>query len=83
MILHIGMLPIVAFIVLFAPNSKQAKFYEIPINKFLSSVANYLVFLTFVFLQSRSDKTEQLRGPPDTGAHLTLPPPFFLPHNEN
>ncbi|KMQ97082.1 short transient receptor potential channel 5-like protein [Lasius niger] len=65
---QIVMLPLVAFIVLFAPNSKQAKFYEIPVNKFLSSVANYLIFLTFVFLQSRSDKTEQLRGPPDTGA---------------
>ncbi|XP_029161945.1 short transient receptor potential channel 5-like [Nylanderia fulva] len=72
MILQIGMLPIVAFIVLFAPNSKQTKFYEIPVNKFLSSVANYLIFLTFVFLQSRSDKTEQLRGPPDTGYEWIL-----------
>jgi len=59
-----------AFVILLAPNSKQAKFYEIPVNKFLSSVANYLIFLTFVFLQSRSDKIEQLRGPPNTGACL-------------
>ncbi|KAM0727282.1 Short transient receptor potential channel 5 [Formica fusca] len=69
---QIGMLPIVAFVELFAPNSKWAKFYEIPVNKFLSSVANYLIFLTFVFLQSRSDKTEQLRGPPDTGYEWIL-----------
>ncbi|XP_077273858.1 short transient receptor potential channel 5 isoform X3 [Temnothorax americanus] len=71
---QIGMLPIIALVVLLAPNSKRAKFYEIPINKFLSSVANYLIFLTFVFLQSRSDKTEQLRGPPNTGARSILPP---------
>ncbi|XP_025073003.1 short transient receptor potential channel 4-like [Pogonomyrmex barbatus] len=66
------MLPIIAFIVLLAPNSKRAQFYEIPVNKFLSSVANYLIFLTFVFLQSRSDKIEQLRGPPNTGANARL-----------
>ncbi|XP_011062977.1 PREDICTED: short transient receptor potential channel 4-like [Acromyrmex echinatior] len=69
---RIVMLPIMAFVMLLAPNSKQAKFYEIPINKCLSSVANYVIFLTFVFLQSRSDKTEQLRGPPNTGYEWVL-----------
>lgn len=66
------MLPVASLIVLFAPNSKQAKFYGIPVNKFLFSVANYLLFLTFVFLQSHSDKTGQLRGPPNTGARSEL-----------
>ncbi|KYN39104.1 Short transient receptor potential channel 5 [Trachymyrmex septentrionalis] len=69
---RIGMLPIMAFVILLAPNSKQAKFYEIPVNKCLSSIANYLIFLTFVFLQSQSDKIEQLRGPPNTGYEWVL-----------
>ncbi|XP_014479025.1 PREDICTED: short transient receptor potential channel 4-like [Dinoponera quadriceps] len=69
---QIGLLPFITFVVVFAPNSKQAKFYDIPVNKFLSSVANYLIFLTFVFLQSHSDKTEQLRGPPHTGFECFL-----------
>ncbi|RLU21339.1 hypothetical protein DMN91_005712 [Ooceraea biroi] len=67
---QIGMLPVMALVMLLTPNSKRAKFYEIPVNKFLSSVANYLIFLTFVFLQSRSDKTEQFRGPPNTGTYM-------------
>ncbi|XP_070524883.1 short transient receptor potential channel 4 isoform X1 [Cardiocondyla obscurior] len=71
-ILQIVLLPIIALIILIAPNSKQAKFYETPVNKFLSSVANYLIFLAFVFLQSCSNKVEQLRGPPNTGYEWIL-----------
>ncbi|XP_066602612.1 short transient receptor potential channel 5-like [Prorops nasuta] len=69
---RIFLLPVIAAVVLVAPKSKRAKFWQIPVNKFLSSVASYLLFLIFVFLQSNINKNEQLRGPPNTGYEFIL-----------
>lgn len=54
-------------VIFFAPKSKLSKYYQSPVNKFISSTASYLVFLLIIFLQSNMDKSEQLRGPPNTG----------------
>ncbi|XP_033344032.1 short transient receptor potential channel 4-like [Bombus vosnesenskii] len=65
-IMRVFMLPVILVVVLVAPNSKRSKFWQSPVNKFISSTASYLVFLLIVFLQSNADKTEQLRGPPNS-----------------
>ncbi|KOX80705.1 Short transient receptor potential channel 5 [Melipona quadrifasciata] len=64
-LMRIFVLPVILVVVLVAPNSKRSKFWQSPVNKFISSTASYLVFLLFVFLQSNMDKSEQLRGPPN------------------
>ncbi|XP_043522094.1 short transient receptor potential channel 4-like [Frieseomelitta varia] len=64
-LVRIFVLPVILVVVLVAPNSKRSKFWQSPVNKFISSTASYLVFLLFVFLQSNMDKSEQLRGPPN------------------
>ncbi|XP_043259303.1 short transient receptor potential channel 4-like [Colletes gigas] len=66
-ILRVVMLPLILFVVFFAPYSNKSKFWQSPVNKYLSSTASYIVFLLFAFLQSTADKSEQLRGPPNTG----------------
>ncbi|XP_012142580.2 short transient receptor potential channel 4 isoform X2 [Megachile rotundata] len=63
---RIVLLPVMLVVVLFAPNSRWSKRWQSPVNKFISSTASYLVFLLVVFLQSNIDKTNQLRGPPNT-----------------
>ncbi|XP_061938714.1 short transient receptor potential channel 4-like [Apis cerana] len=67
-ILRMFTLFVVLVVILVAPNSKKSKFWQSPVNKFISSTASYLWFLLIVFLQSNIDKSEQLRGPPNTGA---------------
>lgn len=66
-ILRMFTLFVVLVVILVAPNSKKSKFWQSPVNKFISSTASYLWFLLIVFLQSNIDKSEQLRGPPNTG----------------
>ncbi|XP_015588329.1 short transient receptor potential channel 4 [Cephus cinctus] len=60
-------LPIITMMLLVAPNSARSKRWKIPANRFLSSVASYIVFLGFVFFESNLSKTNQLRGPPNSG----------------
>lgn len=60
-------LPILIVFVLLLPNSSKSRHWKIPANKFLSYVASYFVFLACVFVQSNMDKTEQPRGPPNSG----------------
>lgn len=60
-------LPVIVVVAIFVPNSRWSKLWQTPVNKFLSSTATYLVFLVVVFYQSNADKSEQLRGPPNTG----------------
>ncbi|KAK1136923.1 hypothetical protein K0M31_001455 [Melipona bicolor] len=73
-LMRIFVLPVILVVVLVAPNSKRSKFWQSPVNKFISSTASYLVFLLFVFLQSNMDKSEQLRGPPNNGITFTVEP---------
>ncbi|XP_076759027.1 short transient receptor potential channel 5 [Xylocopa sonorina] len=64
--LRVFLLPVITIVVLVAPNSRRSKFWQSPVNKFISSIASYMVFLFVIFQQSNADKTEQLRGPPNT-----------------
>ncbi|XP_023289290.1 short transient receptor potential channel 4 [Orussus abietinus] len=66
------LLPVVVAAILLAPNSGRSKRWQTPINKFLSFIASYVVFLVFVFLQSNVDKTNQTRGPPSSGYEAFL-----------
>lgn len=66
-IVRIFTLPVILVVLFFAPYCRKSKFWQSPVNKFISSTASYFVFLLFVFLQSSADKTGQLRGPPNTG----------------
>lgn len=50
-----------------APNSKRGRKWQIPVHRYISIVASYLVFLTICFFQSNINKKNQLRGPPNTG----------------
>ncbi|XP_046608855.1 short transient receptor potential channel 4-like [Neodiprion virginianus] len=69
---RIVMLPVIVFWTLLAPNSPRAMHWSIPVNKFLSFAASYTVFLFFVYVVSNIDKTNQLRGPPDSGFEVIL-----------
>ncbi|KAF3422675.1 hypothetical protein E2986_04317 [Frieseomelitta varia] len=44
-LVRIFVLPVILVVVLVAPNSKRSKFWQSPVNKFISSTASYLVFL--------------------------------------
>ncbi|XP_046663571.1 short transient receptor potential channel 4-like [Homalodisca vitripennis] len=46
---------------IFLPKSTQAQFYSIPVNRMLSSVSSYLIFLCLLFLESHRDKKDQTR----------------------
>ncbi|XP_017796288.1 PREDICTED: short transient receptor potential channel 4-like [Habropoda laboriosa] len=65
-LLRIFVLPVILIVVMVAPHSKISKFWQSPVNKFISSTASYLMFLFVVFLMSNADKSEQLRGPPNS-----------------
>ncbi|XP_014297897.1 short transient receptor potential channel 4 [Microplitis demolitor] len=55
-----------------APNSKRGRKWQIPVHRYISIVASYLVFLTICFFQSNINKKNQLRGPPNTGCEIPL-----------
>ncbi|XP_012250635.2 short transient receptor potential channel 4-like [Athalia rosae] len=59
-------LPFIFFFLLLAPNSSRSKHWSIPVNRFLSFTATYVFFLLAVYMVSNIDKTNQLRGPPDS-----------------
>ncbi|XP_057670817.1 short transient receptor potential channel 5-like [Diorhabda carinulata] len=61
------MLPIIALMSLVMPNSGLITFWSIPLNKMLSHISSYLIFLIIIFLESNLDKTKQKRRPPDSG----------------
>ncbi|XP_015127593.1 short transient receptor potential channel 4-like [Diachasma alloeum] len=69
---RIPLLPIIAMWLLIAPNSKIAKKWQIPVNRYISSVASYLIFLVFVYLEANVDKKNQLRGPPNSGYEVII-----------
>ncbi|XP_054275609.1 short transient receptor potential channel 5-like [Macrosteles quadrilineatus] len=55
-------LPLVCLLCLVpALNSKWSNFYDIPVNRMITSVASYLVFLFLLYLASDRDKTGQTR----------------------
>ncbi|XP_068084233.1 short transient receptor potential channel 5 [Anabrus simplex] len=69
---RICMLPIITIMCLFVPTHRLVRRWQLPINKLLSSVASYIVFLIIVFLESNLSKIEQKRGPPNSGLEPIL-----------
>lgn len=58
---RVAMLPLIYFFCIFLPKSRWARFYAIPINRMLSSVASYFVFLFLLFLEANRDRRNQTR----------------------
>lgn len=54
-------LPIVCVMCLVPLNAKWSKFYDIPVNRMITSLASYFVFLLLLYLASDRDKTGQTR----------------------
>lgn len=58
---RVFMLPILYIVCFFLPGSKWSKFYSIPLNRMISSVASYFIFLLLLLLESNRDKINQSR----------------------
>lgn len=58
---RILMLPLVYIICIFLPRSSWARFYSIPLNRMISSVASYFIFLGLLYTESNRDKQGQTR----------------------
>ncbi|KAG8238988.1 hypothetical protein J437_LFUL005045, partial [Ladona fulva] len=67
---RIPLLPLMPFMCWIIPNSKIVNNLRSPINKLISSLASYLVFLVLIFIQSSQDKKTE--GPPHTGLEPIL-----------
>lgn len=66
-LLRIFILPIITLMNLVTPNHSLVKHWNIPLNKMISHIAAYLVFLLLIFFESNIDKTGQKRKPPNSG----------------
>ncbi|XP_066148800.1 short transient receptor potential channel 5-like [Euwallacea fornicatus] len=71
-ILRIFFLPIIAVMSLAMPNHSLTKHWSIPLNKMISHIAGYLIFLLIIFLESNLDKTKQRRRPPNSGLEYVI-----------
>ncbi|XP_028164325.1 short transient receptor potential channel 4-like [Ostrinia furnacalis] len=69
---RIFMTPIIVFMSMVLPRHWLVRHWQIPLNKLITHASAYIVFLALVFHISNQDKTEQKRGPPDTGAEAPL-----------
>ncbi|CAH1408067.1 unnamed protein product [Nezara viridula] len=65
-------LPVVLGVLMFTPTSKWAKHFSLPVNKLLSNVASYCIFLLLVFIQSNVNKKNQTRDTKPTGVEIFL-----------
>ncbi|CAG9858727.1 unnamed protein product [Phyllotreta striolata] len=64
---RIFMLPVISIMSMFTPNNAMVRHWSIPLNKMISHIASYSVFLLLIFLESNIDKTKQKRKPPNSG----------------
>ncbi|XP_013195311.2 short transient receptor potential channel 4 [Amyelois transitella] len=60
--------PLMLIMSMVTPRHWLVRYWQIPLNKLITHVAAYLLFLTLVFHISNQDKRYQKRGPPNTGA---------------
>ncbi|XP_024215389.1 short transient receptor potential channel 4 isoform X2 [Halyomorpha halys] len=65
-------LPLVLGVLMFTPTSRWAKHFSLPVNKLLSNVASYCLFLLLVFIQSNVNKKDQTRETKPTGVEVFL-----------
>lgn len=71
-VLRIFTLPIITLMCLVAPNHSLTKHWSIPLNKMITHIAAYVVFLVIIFLESNLDKTNQKRQPPNSGLEYVI-----------
>ncbi|KAK9729940.1 Ankyrin repeats (3 copies) [Popillia japonica] len=64
---RLALLPIVAIFCLILPKHSLVKHYSIPLNKMLTHIGAYFVFLVIIFLESNMSKKSMKRGPPNSG----------------
>uniref|UniRef100_A0A2H1W321 SFRICE_007723 n=1 Tax=Spodoptera frugiperda TaxID=7108 RepID=A0A2H1W321_SPOFR len=64
--------PFILLVCMVAPRHRLVSHWQIPLNKLITHVAAYFVFLALVFYISNQDKYNQKRGPPNTGAEAPL-----------
>ncbi|KAH9639109.1 hypothetical protein HF086_009113 [Spodoptera exigua] len=64
--------PFILLVCMVAPRHRLVSYWQIPLNKLITHVAAYFVFLALVFYISNQDKYNQKRGPPNTGAEAPL-----------
>ncbi|RVE54343.1 hypothetical protein evm_000828 [Chilo suppressalis] len=69
---RIFLTPIILLMCMVLPRHSLVTHWQIPLNKLITHTSAYIVFLGLVFHISNRDKTEQRRGPPDTGAEGPL-----------
>ncbi|CAB3238553.1 unnamed protein product [Arctia plantaginis] len=69
---RVFIVPIILFVCMIAPRHRLVTHWQIPLNKLITHVAAYFVFLALVFFISNQDKSGQKRGPPNTGAEGPL-----------
>lgn len=71
-VLRAVILPIISLMCVVAPKSGWVTHWSLPVNKMISHIASYLLFLVIVFYESCRDKTNQLRGPPNSGLECLI-----------
>ncbi|XP_075990902.1 short transient receptor potential channel 4-like [Anticarsia gemmatalis] len=64
--------PIILLVCMIAPRHRLVTHWQIPLNKLITHISAYFVFLALVFYISNQDKSGQKRGPPNTGAEGPL-----------
>ncbi|XP_018319395.1 short transient receptor potential channel 5-like [Agrilus planipennis] len=64
---RIIILPIIAVMCLVVPKNTWVIHWQIPLNRMISHVSSYLIFLTILFFESNLNKNTQKRGPPFSG----------------
>ncbi|KAJ8734114.1 hypothetical protein PYW07_014665 [Mythimna separata] len=64
--------PFILIVCMLAPRHHLVAHWQIPLNKLITHVSAYFVFLALVFFISNQDKFSQKRGPPNTGAEAPL-----------
>ncbi|CAH1986545.1 unnamed protein product [Acanthoscelides obtectus] len=60
-------LPVILIMCIITPRHPLVKHWSIPLNKMISHIAAYVVFLIIIFIESNMDKTNQKRKPPNSG----------------
>lgn len=66
------LLPVITLLCILLPRHKFTRHFQIPLNKMISHVAGYIIFLIIIFIESNLDKTGQKRAPPDSGLELVI-----------
>ncbi|XP_035234236.1 short transient receptor potential channel 4-like, partial [Stegodyphus dumicola] len=71
-VVRILLLPFICFCLIFIPQLRPVKKLKAPINRYLLSLASFLIFTMSVFLLNHLDTGNFKRGPPHTGLEAII-----------